>query len=261
MAQPPPYSNVPPQQGGLYPTQPMAYPAPPAGPPPPGPPPAYAAGPPPPAQPPQHTTVVVQQKPVVVQQKKSGGLFSSFMKEVDKVGKQIGKEVDYCGKKINEAVDKNASTALLGIFATNNVVQLIARSTGKTTQILLNQQGHMILDGNGPLDPNAFNSWWTVINEGNNQVRLYNNNNYLAIIKGCTTVVPIVPGVTMGRETKFQLSQINSQYLTLESLSESDCFVSFYSTGQIKPAGKRDLDSHFAVKLVSTAYPTVHTVK
>ena len=33
---------------------------------------------------------------------------------------------------------------------------------------------------------------WTVVNMGNNQVRLMNNNNYLAIINGATTIVAVV---------------------------------------------------------------------
>ena len=33
---------------------------------------------------------------------------------------------------------------------------------------------------------------WTVVNEGSNQVRLHNNNNFLAIINGNTVVINMV---------------------------------------------------------------------
>lgn len=33
---------------------------------------------------------------------------------------------------------------------------------------------------------------WTVVNEGNNQVRLHNNNNFLAVINGNTVVINMV---------------------------------------------------------------------
>ncbi|KAJ8316135.1 hypothetical protein KUTeg_006149 [Tegillarca granosa] len=73
-------------------------------------------------------------------------------------------------------------------FATNNVVQLISRSSGGTLQVVQSSSGHLVVDGCGP-DAQAFNNVWTVINEGNNMVRLHNNNNYLAIVNGTTTVV------------------------------------------------------------------------
>ena len=33
---------------------------------------------------------------------------------------------------------------------------------------------------------------WSVINEGHNQVRLHNHNNFLAIVNGQTTVIHVV---------------------------------------------------------------------
>ncbi|GFO38769.1 hypothetical protein PoB_006527400, partial [Plakobranchus ocellatus] len=76
------------------------------------------------------------------------------------------------------------------MFRTGNIVQLISRLTGRCVQIVINAQGLMVLDANGVCDPNAFNSLWTVTNEGNNQVRLHNSNNYLAIEQGHTIVKP-----------------------------------------------------------------------
>ena len=37
-----------------------------------------------------------------------------------------------------------------------------------------------------------FVAMWTVINEGHNQVRLHNHNNFLAIVNGQTIVIHVV---------------------------------------------------------------------
>ena len=42
-----------------------------------------------------------------------GGFFNRLMKDVDKVGRDIGRELDNAGKKINETVDKNYTSSLL----------------------------------------------------------------------------------------------------------------------------------------------------
>lgn len=39
---------------------------------------------------------------------------------------------------------------------------------------------------------------WTVINEGHNQVRLYNHNNFLAIVNGEATVITVVSKNLLG---------------------------------------------------------------
>ncbi|BFZ13850.1 hypothetical protein BsWGS_16890 [Bradybaena similaris] len=238
-----------------YPSQ-GSYPPPGAAPPPympydPAPP---AAGPPPQPPPPAATAhgtthIKVEKAP---QKEKKGGLFSSFMKEAEKVGKQIGVQLDKAGEKINETVDKNYTSALLDLFKTGNVVQLISRVTGRTVQIVVNPAGQLVIDANGPLDPNAFNSLWTVTNEGNNQVRLQNFNNYITLVDGIIVVKLYPPGTPHGLETKFQLSQIQQQFVMLESLKEKSHHLGFLRSGELKAAlatGK-ELEAQFAVKLV-----------
>lgn len=190
-------------------------------------------------------------------------MLKSFLKEVDKVGKQVGKELDYAGKKINETVDKNYSSALLSLIKTGNVIQLISRSSGRTVQIVMGPTGLMMVDALGPLDPGAYNTLWTVVNEGNNQVRLHNYNNYLAVMNGVTCIIPVPPGTLPGQETKFQLSQIITQeFISLESLQFKSQHVGFNKLGQIKAANMtiKDVDGQYGVKLVSTAYPVVQPV-
>ncbi|GFR59880.1 hypothetical protein ElyMa_001805800 [Elysia marginata] len=254
MAQPPPY----PTQGAYPPPQGQQ------------PPPAYAYVPPPQAQGPPPAAAANQAPPKQQknqappkQQKKSGGMFSSFMKEMDKVGKQISKEIDYASAKVNETVDQHYSSALLDMFKNGNSVQLISRLTGRCVQIVIDAHGLMVLDANGVCDPNAFNSVWIVTNEGNNQVRLHNSNNYLAIENGHVIVKPFASGSVLGPETKFQLSQTQFQFVTLESLNARGEHVGFLPTGQVKPAKGtiKDNGSMFGVKLVASSYPQVTVVK
>ncbi|GFN85315.1 hypothetical protein PoB_001182100 [Plakobranchus ocellatus] len=148
------------------------------------------------------------------------------------------------------------------MFRTGNIVQLISRLTGRCVQIVINAQGLMVLDANGVCDPNAFNSLWTVTNEGNNQVRLHNSNNYLAIEQGHTIVKPFAPGTLLGPETKFQLSQMQYQFVTLESLTAKGEHVGFQPTGQVKPSKGtiKDNSSQFGVKLVTSHYPVTTVV-
>lgn len=42
---------------------------------------------------------------------------------------------------------------------------------------------------------------WTVINEGHNQVRLHNHNNFLAIVNGEATVITVVSKNLLGRNS------------------------------------------------------------
>ncbi|RUS78853.1 hypothetical protein EGW08_013395 [Elysia chlorotica] len=192
MAQPPAY----PAQG--------AFPSPGAHPPPA----AYAYQPPAAAG----ASVTVQQAPPKQEKK---GMFSSFMKEMDKVGKQISKEIDYASAKVNEAVDKNYSSALLYYISISTAI-------------------------------------WIVTNEGNNQVRLHNCNNYLAIENGHTIVKPFPAGSVLGPETRFQLSQMQFQFVTLESLQHRGEYVGFLPSGESKPSKGtlKDNSTQFGVKLL-----------
>lgn len=206
-------------------------------------------------------TTVVQTSPgvrVVHQQSSSRGFLGSIMKEVDNVGKHIGKEIDYVGKKINETVDATYSHPLLDLFRTGNSVQLISRSTGRTLQILQGPSG-LVLDGNGPNDPTAFNTLWTVINEGKNQVRLHNNHNYLMILNGHTTLINMPPGALHGIETKLQLGIMEGNFVVMSSLKELGRYVGVLPDGQIKPALAcgRERHAQFGVRLVSSPYPPV----
>ncbi|KAH9503825.1 hypothetical protein Btru_063947 [Bulinus truncatus] len=210
------------------------------------PPPAAQAAPPPP-------------KPLVVQEepKKKGGFFSNLKKEAEKAGKQIGKELDKAGKSINETVDQNYQSALLDLFKNGNVVQLVSRVTGQCLQIVISPQGQMVLDARGPVDPSAFNTMWTVVNEGKNQVHLHNYQNYIAVNGGVVTIKHCPPGSVLGQDTKFQLSQIQKQFVTLESIKEKNNHVGFLSSGELKPAlaCTKEIESQLGVRLVSSGIP------
>ncbi|XP_076458038.1 uncharacterized protein LOC143291774 [Babylonia areolata] len=204
------------------------------------------------------TTVVVQGAPqtTVVHQKPSRGFFGSLMKDLNSVGNQIGKEIDYLGNKINDAVDTNASNPLLAMLQTGNVVQLVSRASGRALQILMGPSGQLMVDGNGPVGPGAFNTAWTVVNEGMNQVRLHNNNNYLTVVGGHTTLVNMPPGSMHGVDTKWQVS-VMQNFLVLESLKERGRHMGILHNGQLKPALAcgREQHAQFGLQLLSSPYP------
>ncbi|CAL1544639.1 unnamed protein product [Lymnaea stagnalis] len=225
-----------------------------------GPPPPYTEAPQPvpqpaapqPAAPAPQPTVHVEQK-----KEKKGGFFSNLKKEAEKAGKSLGHELDKAGKSINSAVDRNYQSALMDLFKTGNVVQLVSRVTGRSLQIVINSLGQMVLDANGSLDPSAFNTLWTVTNEGSNQVRLQNYHNYIAVVDGITLIRSYPPGTPLGLDTKFQLSQAQTQFVTLESIKEPQRHVGFLSNGELKPALTtiKEPASQLGVKLLSSGIP------
>ncbi|ESO99924.1 hypothetical protein LOTGIDRAFT_230861 [Lottia gigantea] len=206
-------------------------------------------------------------KPITVQVEKEtehdsthssgGGFLNSLKSGVKQVGKQLGKEIDYCSNKLNTALDTNASGTMLDMFKNGNVVQLVSRASGRCLQIVSLPDNSLIVDGHGPSDPKAFFTHWTVVNEGQNQVRLHNNNNYLCIANGHTCLAHVGPGVTQGLETKFQLTQTN-QFVIFESLKERHRHIGILSDGQLKPAVATGREDHaqFGVNVIYTPYPT-----
>ncbi|KAL3887295.1 hypothetical protein ACJMK2_027237 [Sinanodonta woodiana] len=203
----------------------------------------------------QPTTVYVGQPTVVVQQKPSRGLLGQLGHELNMLGNTVGREVDYCVTTINKSLSTCATGNVMNLFQTGNVVQLVSRASGHTLQIVMAPAGHLMVDGMGPEGIQAQNASWTIINEGMNQVRLHNNNNYLTIINGNTYVVNMPPGVMHGIETKFQMHQIG-QFILFESLKERNRYVGVLPNGQLKSAlacGRED-HSHFGVRLLFSPY-------
>ncbi|XP_055866893.1 uncharacterized protein LOC106055221 [Biomphalaria glabrata] len=221
-------------------------------------PPPYAQAPPPAAQvPPPYAQVPPPAAQAPPPSKSKGGFFSNLKKEAEKASKQLGKELDKAGKSINEAVDQNYQSALLDMFRNGNTVQLVSRITGQSLQIVLSPQGQNVLDARGPLDPPAFNTVWTVVNEGKNQVHLHNYHNYIAVNDGVTFIKHCPPGSVLSLETKFQLSQTQRQFVTLESVKEKNRHVGFLPTGELKPAlaSTKEIESQLGVRLISTGIP------
>lgn len=200
---------------------------------------------------PQHNVIYVQQPTIVAapKPKTNHGLFGFVERELNAAGRMIDREIGAVANTIS------SQAQVLNAFATNNVVQLISRSSGGTLQVVQSSSGHLVVDGCGP-DAQAFNNVWTVINEGNNMVRLHNNNNYLAIVNGTTTVVFMPPGSHHGIETKLRLSTVG-QFVLMESCKESGGYVGILNNGSLKSAlaTGRENHSHFGVRLVSSPYP------
>lgn len=181
---------------------------------------------------------------------------SEVVNMFDKVGKTISKGFNSASKKANKKVDQIWSSSTLDMFNHGNTVQLISRSSERTLQIVTGPAGTLMLDAMGSLDHNAFNTLWMVVNEGNNQVRLHNYNNFIGVINGQAVIVPVPVGSPPGPETRFQLSQVQN-FVILESLTEQNCHLGFLNTGELKNAAvtPKEINSQFGVKLVSSAHP------
>ncbi|KAH3701845.1 uncharacterized protein LOC127860719 [Dreissena polymorpha] len=201
-----------------------------------------------------HTTVVMQQQPYVVT-RSSPGLFGSLGRELNNLGRTISREIDWTADQINKSLATTATGNILNLFQSGNFVQLVSRISGRSLEIVQGPAG-LVVDGLGP--DNAPHATWTIVNEGGNQVRLHNNNNFLAIINGSTIVIHMPPGVMHGVETKFQVTQ-HGQFIILESLKERGRHVGVLPGGALKPAlatGKED-HAMFGVRLMYSPYSVV----
>lgn len=199
----------------------------------------------------QNTTVVVQGQPHVVT-RSSRGLFGQLGHELNMLGKTISREVDWTADQINKSLATTAQGNILNLFQSGNVVQLVSRCSGRNLEIV---QGPVSLVVDGLGHDGAQNATWTVVNEGSNQVRLHNNNNFLAVINGNTVVINMPPGTMHGIETKFQLTQ-RGQFVILESMKERGRHVGILPNGHLKAAlatGKED-HSMFGVRLLHSPY-------
>lgn len=91
------------------------------------------------------------------------------------------------------------------------------------------------------------------MNDGNNQVQLYNNNNFLAIVNGEPVVIQVGNGAQIGAETKFQLV-LNGDYLVaLQSTVGPDRCIGINEDGSLKTAqicASSSVNSLFGVLLI-----------
>jgi hypothetical protein len=183
------------------------------------------------------------------------GFLSSLKKEANIIGKEISRGAEDLGRSVGHVVDEVRSSPLLDLFKSGNVVQLISRSSGKTLQIVQAPTGQLVVDGQGPEGPEFYHAHWTVLNEGGNVVKLYNQTNYLAVINGAALVITVATSALAGPETRFRLSQ-TGQFITLESKKEPSRHIGILSNGQLKSAlacGKEN-DGQFGVRLIYSPY-------
>ncbi|XP_063439390.1 uncharacterized protein LOC134720805 isoform X2 [Mytilus trossulus] len=185
------------------------------------------------------------------------GILGSIMKEVKHAGREVEKGLNWAGNQIDHTVKQCETGNILETFQTNNVVQLVSRASGHSLQIVESSETKQpVLDGCGKEGPQASNALWTIVNEGKNQVRLHNNNNYIAIVNGITQLVNMPPGTMHGEETKIQLHQTD-QFVTMESCKTVAQYVGVLDDGQLKSAlatHRNDTHAMFGVRLISTPY-------
>lgn len=196
------------------------------------------------------------------QPKTSSGFLGSIVHEVRQLGKTVERELTWATGKIQQTVDSHSSTPLLNLFHTGNVVQLVSKMTGCTLQILQAADGNLIIDARGSVGYGAYNASWTVINEGENRIRLHNNNNYLTIVDGYTQVVHVPPYSKHGVETKLHVSQAG-EWALFQSISEPNQYIGVLPDGNLRPAkdSTRGPNAHFGVQLISSPYAQTQAKK
>ncbi|XP_048779096.1 uncharacterized protein LOC125682511 isoform X2 [Ostrea edulis] len=236
-------------------------------------PPPYPGAPPPYQYPQAGATVIIQQQPlppnarIVVQQRPpptNHGLLGSLTKDLNKFGRSVQKELDSAGNMIRSEYNQVNYGPVLQNFVTGNQIQLVSKASGRALQIVQSPSGQLVIDGMGIVGPQAFNAVWTVINEGNNQVRLHNNFNYLGIVNGQTILIHMPKGAHLGVETKFQMVLKGENFVCLESPKERGKCVGILGDGTLKPAlacSSSDEHAKFGVCLTSTPYSQYPTQK
>ncbi|XP_061189294.1 uncharacterized protein LOC133197335 isoform X1 [Saccostrea echinata] len=234
-------------------------------------PPPYQGAPPPYQYPQAGPSVIIQQygqypptpnTTVIVQQQHrppptNHGLLGSLGKDLNRLGGFIQKELDAAGNMIRTEYHQHNYGPVLENFVTGNQIQLVSKSSGRALQIVQSSSGQLVVDGMGVIGPEVFNAVWTVINEGNNQVRLHNNFNYLAIVNGHTVVMHVPQGSHLGIETKFMLLLKGQNFVCLESCKERGKCVGILGDGTLKPAAAcsaNDDHAKFGVYFASTPF-------
>jgi hypothetical protein len=195
-------------------------------------------------------------------------MLSNIGKGISNAAESVSKEA---GKLTTAAEKKWAefnTSPLLESFRTGNVIQLVSRSTGKTLEVVKDNQGQHVLDGLGPdgsatdyVFSTAANAVlpdcpfghanWVCINEGSHVVHLHNNNNFIAIKDGKTILVHCEPA-SVGPETRLKVKDLDKTFVSLMSANEHGQHVGVLPTGEMKPAiatGSEN-DGQFGVRII-----------
>ncbi|XP_065932148.1 uncharacterized protein [Magallana gigas] len=149
---------------------------------------------------------------------------------------QIGHAVEDAAGDVT-AKNKLKSGSLFSTFETGNQIMLVSRTSGRALRILRTKADKLKVDGRGTVTRQEWNAVWTVFNEGHNQVRLHNHNNFLAIVNGEATVITVPEGSEHNiLETKLQLVLDPESFVALESIQEPEKCVGVEDNGSMKAA-------------------------
>nr|XP_022325542.1 uncharacterized protein LOC111125751 [Crassostrea virginica] len=116
------------------------------------------------------------------------GLLKRIEEKIEKVGDVVQEKLEAAGNFIETEWNKHNFGPVLANFVTGAQIQLVSKASGHTLHIVQAPSGELLVEGKGEIGPEAWNATWTVFNDGNNQVHLYNYNNFLAISNGETKV-------------------------------------------------------------------------
>lgn len=180
-------------------------------------------------------------------------MMQKVVDKLEKAGDVVQSKLEAAGHYLESEWNKHNFGPVLNNFVTGYRIQLVSRASHHTLQIVEGPSGQLTLDGKGEIGAHAWNAIWTVVNDGNNQVQLYNNNNFLAIVNGEPVVIQVGNGAQIGAETKFQLV-LNGDYLVaLQSTVGPERCIGINEDGSLKTAqicASSSVNSLFGVLLI-----------
>lgn len=183
------------------------------------------------------------------------GIIKKIEDKLEKVGDVIQEKIEAAGNFLESEWNKHNFGPALANFVTGAQIQLISKASGHSLHIVQDPSGELIVEGKGDIGPQAWNAIWTVFNDGNNQVHLYNYNNFLGIVDGETKVIHVEAGAEVPVEAKLQLVLSGELMVSLQSTVEHGRCIGINADGTLlspKHCFASDEHSLFGILLFKT---------
>lgn len=180
-------------------------------------------------------------------------MLEKVVNKIEKAGDVVQNTLEAAGHYLESEWNKHNFGPVMVNFVTGYRIQLVSRASHHTLQIVEGPSGMLVLDGKGEIGPHAWNAIWTVVNDGHNQVHLYNNNNFIAIVNGEAVVMRVEDGAKVGAEAKLQLVMNGDYLVALQSTIGPDRCIGINEDGSLKSAqncSSSNINSLFGVLLV-----------
>ncbi|XP_022326139.2 uncharacterized protein LOC111126047 isoform X1 [Crassostrea virginica] len=180
------------------------------------------------------------------------GILDKVVNKLEKAGDVIQGGLEAAGHFLESEWNKHKFGLILNNFVTGYRIQLISKASSHALRIVEHPNGKLVLDGKGEVGEHALNAIWTVVNNGDNQVHLYNNDNFLGIVNGEAVVlkVDVFQGKPVGAEAKLQLVTNGDYLVALQSTVDENKCIGVNNDGTLKSCSSADPSALFGVILI-----------